>query len=60
MHHAKESTLSSIPPVSPAGSTFAAGQSQVSAHPAPAQTQPASDPDHDGDRDMPGRIDVKA
>jgi hypothetical protein len=61
MHVAKESMMSSISPVSQAGSAFATGSAQASTRPVPpAQPQAAVDPDHDGDHDAPGRIDVKA
>jgi hypothetical protein len=61
MHVAKESMMSSISPVSQAGSAFASGSAQAASRPVPpAQPQAAVDPDHDGDHDAPGRIDVKA
>lgn len=50
--------MSSISPVSAAPSPFPQRAAQVARPTAPPQA--AVDPDHDGDHDTPGRIDVKA
>jgi hypothetical protein len=53
--------MSSISPVSAAPSPYAQAATQVARPTAPAAPpQAAVDPDHDGDHDTPGQIDVKA